>query len=156
VLRYVVPGGHLALLAELEAEHGRVCIACTHLRWQSADTPEDQHLGCSQMRELLSYRREFASEDARWILAGDFNATPNSSVVNAARASGLSLGCELQRPWHTVNINGRKRKLDYLLYTRSSLRASPLSLPTLSTDTPMPSETHASDHLPVVVRFRFM
>ena len=156
MLRYAVPGSHLALLAELEAENGRVCLACTQLRWQPADTPEDQYLGCSQMRELLSYRRKFAIEDARWILAWDFNATPDSSIVNIARASGLSLGCELQRPCDTVNIDGRKRKLDYLLYTASSLRATPLPLPTLTEDTPMPSDTFPSNHLPVVVRFRSM
>ena len=73
--------------------------------------------------------------------------------VHAALDRGLRLSCRSQRPWDTVSIGGRCRKLDYLLYTPATLSPRPGTLPRLRSDTAMPSAIYASDHLPVCVEF---
>jgi len=141
---------HVAAIAELELGSRRLHAASTHLRWQRRDTPPDRHLGRLQLLELLAHRDEGA-----WLVAGDFNTLSEGPVIREALAAGLRLSCRSQRPWDTVNIDGRRRKLDYLLYTPAHLRAIPGTLPRLERRTPMPSAVHASDHLPVRVDYEW-
>lgn len=107
------------------------------------------------MLELLALRDREGSTTP-WIIAGDLNATADSPVLAAALERGFELGCRTQRPWDTTSINGRCRKIDYLLYSKCDLVPMPRPLIRLERNTPMPSQVHASDHLPIHVDFRFI
>lgn len=145
----------LALLGHLRLGDRRLLVASTHLQWCSDNTPPEQHIGRSQMIELLD-RMANDGKDATWILAGDLNATSQSSVIEPALTRGLVLGARTQRPWDTCNANGRPRKLDYLLVPAGKLDARPGSLPALRRDTALPSLTEPSDHLPLRIDFGFV
>lgn len=152
-LRYQrTSGSHapLAQLVHLRVDGAPLSIANTHLTFASDSTPD--HPGVAQLEELLAKRD--ASPPATWLFAGDFNALSQSQLVKLAYASGLEESCRTQRPWDTTNINGRCRKIDYLLTTTGHLSAEPAPLPALTKTTPMPSLTEPSDHLPLLVRFR--
>lgn len=146
--RAVDPGyDHLALIATTRFNAKPVQIVSTHLRWQTRETPLDQHQGRLQMLELL------ARVKGPCLIAGDFNALSDGPVLQAAMDAGLRLSCRTQRPWDTVNIDGRCRKLDYLLHSADFL-PTPGVLPRLRRDTPLPSLTEPSDHLALRVDFR--
>jgi mRNA deadenylase 3'-5' endonuclease subunit Ccr4 len=145
----------LALIGHLRLGERRLIVASTHLQWCPDGTPAERHVGRAQMIELLDH---LAAEGggATWIVAGDLNATSQSSVVAAATERGLVLSARNQRPWDTCNANGRPRKLDYLLVSAGHLDPRPGALPALRRDTPMPSLTEPSDHLPLRIDFRFV
>ena len=144
---------HLALLLRLRTSGGRaLLLANTHLRWQPADTPLEEHRGVSQIEALLSDLSTHEADFA-WLLAGDLNATSRSPVLDRARAAGLDLAARSLRPWDTALINGRRRKLDYLLHDPAVLGARPHPLPELQRARPIPSMHEPSDHLPLQVDF---
>lgn len=152
-LRYQCTNGShapLAQLVHLRFDGAPLSIANTHFTFASESTPH--HPGVAQLRELLA--RRDASPPVTWLFAGDFNALSQSELVKLAYASGLEESCRTQRPWDTTNINGRCRKIDYLLTTAGHLFAEPAPLPSLTRTTPLPSLTEPSDHLPLMVRFR--
>lgn len=125
-------------------------VANMHLRWRPDDTPDADHIGLQQLRRVLDV---CDGEPGPWILAGDFNAISQSRVIAEAERRGYHISCRAQRPWDTTNINGRRRKIDYLLHTPAHWRPEPGVLPELGRRTPMPSLQHASDHLPLEVVF---
>ncbi|MEM6930136.1 MAG: endonuclease/exonuclease/phosphatase family protein [Myxococcota bacterium] len=150
----IEPGyDHVAAIGLFGHRGRRFGAASTHLRWQRRDTPRERHLGRLQLLELLDVVDELRDGWPDWMVAGDFNALSESVVIQAALERGFRLSCRTQRPWDTVNIDGRRRKLDYLLYTPGRLVPHPGTLPQLERTTPMPSTTFPSDHLPVAVRF---
>jgi mRNA deadenylase 3'-5' endonuclease subunit Ccr4 len=71
-LEYSDGSGHVALLAEVEAPGRPFGIANTHFRWG----PPGTRIGLDQAIELLN-----AIGEGPWIIAGDFNAGPNSALV---------------------------------------------------------------------------
>jgi mRNA deadenylase 3'-5' endonuclease subunit Ccr4 len=143
----------LALLGHLRIGARRLLVASTHLQWCPDNTPAEQHTGRAQLLELLD-RMQAADADATWILAGDLNATSRSSVITAATERGLVLSAQAQRPWDTCNANNRPRKLDYLLIRAAQLEPHPGTLMRLLRDTPLPSLSEPSDHLPLRVDYR--
>ncbi len=143
----------LALIAQVCVGARELSIVSTHLRWQAPETPKASHLGRRQLVELLEHKRATAGEDATWIIAGDFNANSESVVLQAAFDDGFQLSCRSQRPWDTTNINGRRRKIDYMIFPRDHLVSKPGKLPRLARDAPMPSMNEPSDHLPLRVDF---
>jgi endonuclease/exonuclease/phosphatase family metal-dependent hydrolase len=145
----------LALLSHLRIGERRALVASTHLQWCPDDTPDAEHIGRMQMIELLDHVRA-SDPDAIWILAGDFNATSRSGVLEPALARGLVLSTRNQRPWDTCNANNRPRKLDYLLIRAEQLEPHPGTLPRLARDTPLPSASEPSDHLPLRVEYRLL
>ncbi len=142
----------MALVVHLTVNERPLYVVCAHLAWQPESTPPAEHVGHRQMLELLAYR-DAQAPNATWIFAGDFNATSQSDVVTAALGRGMSDSCRSQRPWDTCAINGRPRKLDYLLYTTGRFTPHPDTLPKLTRDTALPSLAEPSDHLPLRVRF---
>jgi len=153
--RDVDPGyDHLALIARARhtASALELTVASTHLRWQRRGTPPETHQGRLQLLQLLDHIAGL-HPDTPALIAGDLNALSDGPVIRAALDRGLRLSCRSQRPWDTVNIDGRRRKLDYLLYSPERLQPAPGTLPKLQRDTPMPSHTEPSDHLPVFVRY---
>lgn len=143
---------NVALVARLGFDGQPLHVACAHLDWQPDSTPPGEHTGRLQMLELTAHR-EAASDDATWIFAGDFNAISQSSVLEVAYSHGMSESCRSQRPWDTCAINGRPRKIDYLLYSSGRLVPRPGVLPKLTRDSVLPSATEPSDHLPLKVEF---
>lgn len=140
----------LALTQVFSLPDGRTLgVASTHLQWQKDSTPAHRHLGRLQLLELLDFAD--TRPEVIWLLCGDFNAISQSLVLEAALSRGWRLSCRSQRPWDTVNIHGRRRKLDYLLYREGELSPRPMPLPKLARDTPMPSMDHPSDHLAVTI-----
>lgn len=142
---------HLALLATLNLDGQPVSIASTHLAWQPESTRSANHIGRAQLQELIDALSSFS--DAPWLLAGDFNANSESCVLELAHQRGFMISCRNQRPWDTVNINRKRRKLDYILANAAQWEAEPGTLPQLGRAEPMPSVIHASDHLPLEIRF---
>ncbi|MEV4315967.1 endonuclease/exonuclease/phosphatase family protein [Actinocrispum sp. NPDC049592] len=139
----------VALIAHLTMNGEPLHVACTHLKWQDESVPPARHVGYHQMLELIKHRDRTGGT---WIFAGDFNATSQSFVITAALDNGMAESCRNQRPWDTVAINGRTRKLDYLLFSEGQFVPIPGRLPKLFRDTVLPSLTEPSDHLPVTVK----
>jgi mRNA deadenylase 3'-5' endonuclease subunit Ccr4 len=144
----------LALFGHLRCAEGELAVVSTHLPWQGRSVPRHEHLGRLQFLEVLAHLPRFAPNVAATI-AGDFNALSQSPVLDAAMERDWRLSCRAQRPWDTVSIGGRCRKLDYILYKPGQLTPRPGKLPKLRSDTAMPSAVYASDHLPVRVEFSF-
>lgn len=140
---------HLGQILTLNGDGHTFTVANTHLRWQGREVPIREHLGLKQFVELV---RAVPPEHPRLIL-GDFNALSQSPVLAEASAAGFSLAGRRLRPWDTALINGRRRKLDYVLYEEGALVAMPEPLRPLSRDTPIPSLEVPSDHLPLRVEF---
>jgi endonuclease/exonuclease/phosphatase family metal-dependent hydrolase len=159
VMRYAAGRGKSDRLAVLGAlrlagDHKRLGIASTHLDWQRNQTTPEQHLGRLQLMELFAgYQALVPGCDAR-LIAGDFNETSQSCVLDEARRQGWYLGAKTQRPWDTTNINGRCRKIDYILYSTPELTPYPEPLASLSSYQPLPTAQEPSDHLPLVIGFR--
>lgn len=145
-------GNELAgLVATFEFDGAPLGVVSTHLRWRPAETPLEEHTGLKQLSQILD---RCDADAIAWVIAGDFNANSESKVIAAADARGHRISCLKQRPWDTTNINGRRRKIDYLLHAPERLVPTPGQLPKLEKRTPMPSEQHSSDHLPLTVSFQ--
>jgi endonuclease/exonuclease/phosphatase family metal-dependent hydrolase len=141
---------NLAVIAHLTLGGRPLRVVCAHLASEPRSTPRAEHAGYHQMLELLAHRDSVAPDDT-WIFAGDFNANSRSFVLDAARERGMVDSCP--RPWDTAVINGRRRELDYLLFTDGRLKPDPGPPPNLSNDLVLPSCTEPSDHLPLRVEF---
>lgn len=110
-------------------------IANTHIKW-------DSKWGVGQAEAIV---RALASRPRPWIVCGDFNAELGSDVLapfekdfdDVHPASVL-----------TCNSNGRAKKIDFILATRD-LALEPLPTTTIADDTPLPSATEPSDHVPL-------
>ena len=139
----------VAALVQLNVGDYEIGISSTHLQWMRNSADPATHLGRLQLEELMDH----VDNAIPWIHCGDFNAISQSCVLEAAAEKGFVLSCRSQRPWDTTNINGRRRKIDYLICPKNKFEVRPFSLPKLAINTPMPSETYASDHLPVKVEF---
>jgi endonuclease/exonuclease/phosphatase family metal-dependent hydrolase len=152
-LRYEDETGHVALLVALEVGEALIGIANTHLRWDPEDTPKEERIGRRQLLQLLEELKRFAPPCAGWIVCGDLNATPDSSLLMAARQSGFLDPYE-GHGGETCNSNRRKKRIDYLLHS-PSLCCKPRELPCIDDETPLPSESEPSDHLAIAGTFTF-
>src|SRR5688572_22313484 len=70
----------MAMLAHLKSADKSITVASTHLRWQSPETPVEEHVGRRQLLELL----EKCRAGVPWIIGGDLNSLSESAVVRAA------------------------------------------------------------------------
>lgn len=145
--------GTLALLAQVTVGGQWLGLASTHLDWVRRPVSDAEDTGRAQLLETIDALAELLPAGTATVIGGDFNANSQSAPIDAALARGLRLSCRSQRPWDTTNINGRRRKIDYLLYTPDHLHPHPGRLPALTRDEPMPSSLYPSDHLPLSVRF---
>lgn len=144
--------GHVALVLRVEDGGRPVAVANTHLRWDPPGTPVADRLGCRQVTQLLAERAALAPGGAAWVIAGDFNAEPDSEVVRALGRAGFvdAYRGGAQRP--TCNANRRARRLDYLFHTRD-LESHPEDIAVIDDRTPLPSPEQPSDHLAILARF---
>jgi endonuclease/exonuclease/phosphatase family metal-dependent hydrolase len=140
VLRYQSPGSQdqVALIVEL----AEAVVVSTHLQWQPEGTAAERHAGRLQLLELLN-----RVDERPWIIGGDFNAVPDSTVLREALARGFVESSSAL----TCNANREPRKLDFLL--AKGIHATERPLPQITTDTALPSTTEPSDHLALAADF---
>ena len=146
-VRYAVGDGHVALIADIQTPDGPVAIATTHLKWDPPQTAVEARNGLRQATELLG---AFAAGPR--ISCGDFNVTADDPVLARFAAAGF-LDPFSSLPAPTCVANGNARRIDFLLHT-PELRAEPVPVSVaLRGDTPLPSLSEPSDHLPILARF---
>jgi endonuclease/exonuclease/phosphatase family metal-dependent hydrolase len=142
VLEYPDATGHVALLVAVEDGGGLIGVANTHVKWD----PPGAAVGVAQVERLCDAVDGFAPACDGWILAGDFNAGPDSALHAAVRARGYrdpfpDAAC-------TCNSSQVPKRIDFLFHS-PSLVAVAAPLPPLAPDTPLPSATEPSDHLAI-------
>jgi endonuclease/exonuclease/phosphatase family metal-dependent hydrolase len=123
-----------------------VTIVTTHLKWAPEGTVAAEHPGRGQLAELL----ETWPAGVR-VVCGDFNAVPSSDVLELARERGLKDAYASNDDAFTCNANSKRKRIDYILHT-ADFKATPTPLPAITDDTPLPSESEPSDHLPIEAR----
>jgi endonuclease/exonuclease/phosphatase family metal-dependent hydrolase len=126
------------LQAELEVGGRVLRIACTHLDAGREDT------------ERLHQARQLQSLLARMsplLLGGDFNATPQSAVHRQLSETWIDLWPLVgDGPGNTIPVPNATRRIDYVwIEPNSPLRPRRAWIP----------KALASDHLPLVVEFKF-
>lgn len=146
--------GHLALILSFQCDGGILHIADTHLKWDRDDTPQERHLGCRQIKELLQYSAERRkSEQAAWIVCGDFNAPSESPLVQELCEKGFRDAYSGHEQM-TCNPHHKAKRIDYLFHT-ANLSARPCPIRPIEDFTPLPSAAEPSDHLAIMATFTF-
>jgi mRNA deadenylase 3'-5' endonuclease subunit Ccr4 len=145
--------GNIALVAVLRGGGDSIGVINTHLTWDPPDAAPEARLGYRQMSQLLREYKGMASEIRGWVIAGDFNATPESATIGLLDSAGLEFSHRNLPGIYTCNANARARMIDYLFYS-SALRAEPLPVPVIDDRTILPSAEQPSDHVPVRAKFR--
>ncbi len=141
--------GHVALLVAVEDEDRLVGIAAAHVKWD----PPGAAVGLAQAEALLDAVAGFTPACAGWILAGDFNAGPDSPLYARARARGWRDAYEGTQAF-TCNSSRVPKRIDFLFHD-PALVAEPEPLPPIAPDTALPSAVEPSDHLAIAAWFRW-
>jgi mRNA deadenylase 3'-5' endonuclease subunit Ccr4 len=137
--------GHLALITLLEMNGRSLGVANTHVKWAPPETPRTAHQGARQLDELVDFC--MAQSCDAWIVCGDLNCVPDSTVLDSLREAGFIDSHDANHA-PTCNANRAPRKLDHIFVTQA-LHSVPGAIETIDADTPLPSSVHPSDHLPV-------
>lgn len=143
--------GHLALITNFTSERGVIRVVNTHLRWDKADKPPEEHIGYRQLSELIDHHFTPDQTAFAWIICGDLNAESGSAIVNKLADSGF-LDAYQGHEQATCNPNRRAKRIDFIFHT-ASLRAEPARLMEIDGFTPLPSADEPSDHLAGMARF---
>lgn len=147
---YADNSGHIAHLTTFGWGPTTLRIANTHLQWSPAHTPPEQHAGFRQMQALIETHLLPLSPDDVWVVCGDFNASPESPVLELLKAQGF-VDAYQASPQPTCNPNGRAKRIDFIFHT-PNLASQPGAPPPIDNLTPLPSLTEPSDHLPITAR----
>lgn len=107
----------------------------THLDVRNAQTRE------AQVREIAAFA---ARQQEPFIVAGDFNATPESSAIQVLDQH-FTRSC--QDCGFTIPVINPKRVIDFIAYSKGS--------PFRALSTQVIPERYASDHLPVVAELAY-
>jgi mRNA deadenylase 3'-5' endonuclease subunit Ccr4 len=141
--------GHVALVVLLEDSAGRILgTANTHLKWDPPRTTAEKQIGyrqASQIAEVL----EFKPPPAAWLVAGDFNRSPDGEVLKFLAGQGFA-SAHARAEVPTFATRGGPRQIDFLLHT-AALIAEPRPSPALPPV--MPCEGQPSDHLALAATF---
>jgi mRNA deadenylase 3'-5' endonuclease subunit Ccr4 len=143
--------GHVALLALLEVAGKTLGVANTHVKWAPPDTPRAAHIGARQVDELAHACA--AQPCDGWVVCGDINCAPDSAVLDGLVAAGF-VDAHGGLASATCNANRNPRKLDHV-FVADAIDVIPGAIDPVAADTPMPSSSHPSDHLPVHVTLRW-
>jgi mRNA deadenylase 3'-5' endonuclease subunit Ccr4 len=142
--------GCVALLTLVQWESLAVGVANTHLKWDAPDTQDKSRLGLRQITQLLKEKDTLLPGAQGWVVCGDFNATSDSSVAEAARSAGLVDAYHGKEEAHTCVVERRAKRIDYIFHS-PNLKASPAELPMLEGPTLLPSPDEPSDHVAILV-----
>lgn len=138
--------GHVALAAVIKLGSAMLTVVNAHLKWDKPDATGKDRYGHAQALHLL----QVLANQPHTIVGMDANAEPGSDLLAAFGDAGF---VDPHPASHsTFVMNGRPRKIDYLLHTRD-LTGIPLLTASLSPDSVLPSKTDPSDHLPLFARF---
>jgi|SRR5579872_994275 len=141
----VCDSGHLALVARFDLDGTPIAVINTHVRWDEPDACGTQHIGYREVTELL---RECQGEGfAASVICGDFNAEPDKDFIRLLVAAGY-IDCFAAAPQPTANSECKAKRIDYIFHT-AAFASEPAPLPEIDDETPLPSETEPSDHLPI-------
>ena len=138
--------GHFALTTRFRWEGQTLSVTNTHIRWDEPDARGRGHVGYREVSELLE--TVFADGLEPVALCGDFNATPDRDLIQLALSRGFS-DAYAAAPQPTANSDRTAKRIDYIFHS-SACRSQPEPLPMIDDETPLPSETEPSDHLPIL------
>jgi protein angel len=144
--------GNIALCALFRSAGGILGVINTHLTWDPPSTARNAQMGPRQTRQLLTEYEKSVSDARGWIIAGDFNVTPDSEIINAVERAGLTYAHRGLTDVFTCNVNSNARMIDYIF--NSSTLASVAQLPVaIDNNTILPSAEQPSDHVPLMAKF---
>ncbi len=137
--------GHVALVARFDLNGLTTSVINTHIRWDNPSARGINHIGYRQVTELLEQSSRDSS--AASVVCGDFNVDPDKDFIQKMIASGY-IDAYASAPQPTANSQCRAKRIDYIFHT-AAFESDPLPLPFIDDETPLPSETEPSDHLPI-------
>jgi endonuclease/exonuclease/phosphatase family metal-dependent hydrolase len=143
--------GHLALIARFAQDGNRFSVTNTHIRWDRHEARGQEHIGYRQANELLANHVSPRSEPC--ILCGDFNVGADTDVIREVISRGF-VDAYAAAPQPTANSEHCAKRIDYLFHS-AAYASDPMPLPEIDDETPLPSETEPSDHLPIAVDITF-
>jgi len=146
--------GHIGQLLTFDQEGRRLAVLNTHLKWDPPLTERARQVGYRQILLALDALRETGSLEAR-ILCGDFNVTPESTVVEALFAAGMNYAHRDCAGIATCNSHRHASLIDYLFFD-GPLRAKPFPPDPIDGNTMLPSHEQPSDHLPLAAEFEWV
>jgi endonuclease/exonuclease/phosphatase family metal-dependent hydrolase len=135
--------GHVALFVVVEHEGRFLGIANTHVKWD----PPGASVGVAQADALLDAIAQFEPACAGWVVCGDFNAAPDSTLWRRVRGRGFCDSYE-GLGGSTCNANAVPKRIDFIFHT-PSLAATPVALRAIASETALPSADEPSDHLAI-------
>jgi len=137
--------GHLALIARFDLGGLPVSVINTHIRWDEPDACGLSHIGYRQVSELLEHCGSDCTAAA--VVCGDFNAESDKDFIRRMVSTGF-IDAYAGAPQPTANSECRAKRIDYIFHT-AQFDSEPMPLPQIDDETPLPSETEPSDHLPI-------
>lgn len=144
--------GYVAQLVLLRHAEKILGVINTHLTWDPPNIACEAQRGLRQVQKCLEEYQNRAGDAGAWIISGDFNATPESEIVELALQAGMQYSHHNLADVYTCNIGGRARLIDYLFYS-AGLSAEALVLSRIDDQTILPSAEEPSDHVPIMARF---
>lgn len=145
--------GHIAQIVSLRVEDHVLAVANTHLKWDRPGRPRDEQVGVRQIEELIAARSQLVPDADGWIVAGDFNVTADGAPVATLQSAGFQFS-HVNATAPTCVANGEARMIDYIFADRA-LTASPLPIPPITEEMPLPGVGEPSDHVPISAMFRW-
>ena len=149
-LVYADGTGHIAQVLKLDVSGRQLVLVNTHLKWDPPQTPPERQLGLRQAQLALGALRQEASSIQ--VICGDFNATPDSHLVEFLMDSGLDYTHRLCSNVFTCNSNRQPKLIDYVFF-QGPVRTQPEPLLQIDEQTALPSLDQPSDHLPLLAGF---
>jgi len=145
--------GYGALTSRLRTRDGILGVINTHLAWDPPETARGAQLGLRQARQLLAELESGAARGARgWIVAGDFNVTPESEIVALMEQAGFQYAHRGLPGVFTCNVGAKARLIDYLFHS-ANFRAQPSAPTRIDDKTILPSVVEPSDHVAIMATF---
>jgi|SoiMetStandDraft_2_1073263.scaffolds.fasta_scaffold129587_1 mRNA deadenylase 3'-5' endonuclease subunit Ccr4 len=146
--------GHIALIALFQSAGGILGVINTHLTWDPPNTPRNARVGERQTQQLLTEYENSVSAARGWIIAGDFNVTPDSEIIATVEGAGLTYAHSGLTGVFTCNVNSDARMIDYI-FRSSALVAEPQLPVAIDDKTILPSAEQPSDHVPIMAKFNW-
>jgi mRNA deadenylase 3'-5' endonuclease subunit Ccr4 len=144
--------GHIALIALFQSAGGILGVINTHLTWDPPSTPRNARVGERQTKQLLTEYENSVSAAHGWIIAGDFNVTPDSEIIAMVERAGLTYAHSGLTGVFTCNVNSDARMIDYI-FGSSALVAEPQLPVAIDDKTILPSAEQPSDHVLIMAKF---
>jgi mRNA deadenylase 3'-5' endonuclease subunit Ccr4 len=142
--------GHIAQVLGLRASGMPMALVNTHLKWDPPHAAPERQIGLRQARLALAALWEEDSSKIQ-VICGDFNATPDSQLVDCLLAAGFDYSHRSTSEVFTCNSNRVPKLIDYVFF-RGPARAQPEPVPPIDGSTVLPSVAEPSDHLPLIAR----